>query len=125
MLRPRLGYTAWTLSDLVVPAEVASGESVAVSVTVSNTGDRRGKEVVQVYAAREGSDVVRPVRWLAGWGVVRADAGETVTVEIVVAARSLAAWVDGAWWHEPGSVDLYVGTSVDDLRLHAKVEVSA
>lgn len=120
-----LGYTTWTMSDLVVPAEVASGQSVRVSVKVSNTGDRRGKEVVQVYAAREGSDVARPVRWLAGWGVVRADAGETVTVEIAVGARSLAAWVDGAWWHEPGTVDLYVGSSIDDLLLHAKVEVSA
>lgn len=119
-----LGYTSWSISELVVPDAVAAGEDVAVSLTVSNTGDRPGKEVVQVYAARDVSGVSRPVRWLAGWGVVRADAGESVTVEIKVPSRSLAAWVDGTWWYEPGGFDLYVGTSLDDLRLHAQVEVA-
>lgn len=120
-----LGYTTWSISDMVVPSTVAGGEDVAVTVTVANTGDRTGKEVVQVYAAREFSGVSRPVRWLAGWAVVRADAGETATVEITVPGRSLAAWHEGAWWYEPGSFDLYVGTSLDEVLLHGRLEVSA
>ena len=50
------------------------------TVTVTNTGDRAGKQVVQVYAERADSAVERPVRWLVGFAVVRAEAGETVTV---------------------------------------------
>ncbi|MGO4256412.1 beta-glucosidase [Marmoricola sp. RAF53] len=118
-----LGYTEWNLSNLTVPAGVTAGDSITVHVTATNTGNRAGKEVVQVYAARETSQVHRPVRWLAGWGVARAGAGEAVTLEIEVPARSLAAWVDGGWWYEPGAFDLYVGTSVDDLVLATSIEL--
>lgn len=118
-----LGYTSWSLSGLNAPGAVAAGDSITVSVEVANTGDRAGKQVVQVYAARETSDVLRPVRWLAGWGVARVEAGGSTTLEIEVPARSLAAWVDGAWWYEPGSFELFVGTSVDELELQASVEV--
>lgn len=118
-----LGYTDWTLSDLTIPSGVASGESVTLSVKASNTGTRPGKQVIQVYAARETSQVLRPVRWLAGWGVARAGAGETVTLEIEVPARSLAAWVDGDWWYERGAFELYLGSSVDEILMHSSVEV--
>lgn len=118
-----LGYTTWRISDLAVPAEVAGGKAFSLSVAVTNTGDRQGKQVIQVYAAREASEVSRPVRWLAGWSVVHADPGETVMVEVEVPARSLAAWIDGAWWHEPGAFDLHVGTSVDDVLLQARLVV--
>ena len=47
---------------------------------LTNTGDRAGKQVVQVYAERADSAVERPVRWLVGFAAVRAEAGETVTV---------------------------------------------
>ena len=120
-----LGYTTWNMSDLAVPAEVAGGEPFSLSLTVRNTGDRPGKHVVQVYAARGSSEVSRPVRWLAGWSVVRADPGEAVRVEVDVPARSLAAWVDGTWWYETGAFDLLVGASVDELPLQATVVVGS
>ncbi|KRA38633.1 MULTISPECIES: beta-glucosidase family protein [unclassified Nocardioides] len=118
-----LGYATWEMSDLAGPTAVAAGEPITLRVTLKNTSDRAGKQVVQVYASRETSDVLRPVRWLAGWGVVRVEAGDEATLDIDIAARSLAAWVDGAWWFEPGTFDLSVGTSLDHLELQTAVEV--
>ena len=60
------------------------------------TGDRAGKQVVQVYAERADSAVERPARWLVGFATVHAAPGETVTATIPVPARRLAHW-DGGW----------------------------
>ena len=95
----------------------APGDAV-VRVTVTNTGDRPGKHVVQVYAERADSDVERPVRWLVGFAVVRAAAGETVVAEVPVAARRFAHW-NGGWEVEPGEYTLLAGSSVADLSLAA------
>ncbi|KRA38498.1 MULTISPECIES: beta-glucosidase family protein [unclassified Nocardioides] len=118
-----LGYTTWTLSDAEVTPTVEAGGALTVRVAVENTGERAGKQVVQVYASRADSDVLRPVRWLVGWGVARLAAGERTTLEIEVPSRTLAAWVDGAWTYEPGAFALQIGTSVDDLPLAGSVEL--
>jgi beta-glucosidase len=106
-----LGYTTWTWD-----AASADPEGEAVAVTLTNTGDRAGKQVVQVYAERPDSSVERPAKWLVGFAAVRAEAGETVTVHIAVPARRLAHWQDG-WVVETGSYALRAGASVADLPL--------
>jgi len=117
-----LGYTTWEVRDLVVEEVAASGGDVRVGVTVTNTGARRGKQVVQVYLARPESSVDRPVQWLAGHAVVRADAGESVAVEISVQARAFAHWQNGVGWaHELGTFEVMVGTSVEDIPLSSTV----
>jgi beta-glucosidase len=121
-----LGYTTWSfdaieVTDATGDGAEASGDAAGdatVRVTVTNTGDRAGKHVVQVYAEREDSTIERPVRWLVGFAVVRAEAGQTVIAEVRVAARRLAHW-DGGWQLEPGEYTLRVGGSVDDLPLAA------
>jgi beta-glucosidase len=107
-----LGYTDWTISDIVT--EGFTGDIAIVTSTVTNTGARAGKHVVQVYAQREGSVVDRPARWLVGFTVVRAAAGESVDVAIPVSRRSLAYW-DQEWTYESGEYVLRVGSSVLDL----------
>ena len=114
-----LGYTQWSWDS----AE-ADADGYAVTVTVTNTGDRAGKQVVQVYAERADSAVERPVRWLVGFAVVRAEAGETVAVSIPVPARRLAHW-DGEWIIEPGAYTLRAGASVADLPLGVEWTVDA
>lgn len=99
-----LGYTTWSLA-----APSVSGREVAVDVT--NTGDRPGRQVVQVYLSREASAVDRPVRWLAGWATVDLAPGATATVRVPVLERSLAHWA-GGWVVEPGEFGVHVGTSV-------------
>ncbi|GAA3652533.1 beta-glucosidase family protein [Microbacterium marinilacus] len=108
-----LGYTTWQVEDArLSDASVALDGEVALEVTVTNTGDRAGKHVLQVYARREASVVDRPASWLVGFATVRAEPGESATARIVVAGRDLAHWDDG-WRLEAGEFVLAVGSSVE------------
>ncbi|GAB3808549.1 glycoside hydrolase family 3 C-terminal domain-containing protein [Humibacter antri] len=112
-----LGYTTWSL-DAVTTATREAEASVAVRLT--NTGERSGKQVVQVYASRRDSAVVRPERWLVGFATVHAQPGASETADVVVRKRDLAYWSgDGGWAYEPGAYELSVGTSVIELPLRA------
>ena len=104
-----LGYTTWSWG-----AAQRIGDTV--EVTLANTGDRAGKQVVQVYAERAESAVERPERWLVGFATVHAAPGETVTATVPVPARRLAHWA-GEWVVEPGAFTLRAGASVVDLPL--------
>ena len=111
-----LGYTTWTFDAAEAVQAPDGGGTVRVQLT--NAGTRAGKHVVQVYAERPDSAVERPVRWLAGFGVVHADAGETVTADVAVPARALEHWA-GGWQREPGVFTLRIGSSVAELPLEA------
>ena len=74
-----------------------------------------GREVVQVYASRPDSAIERPPRWLVGFAVVEAEAGEEVTVDVPLSPRAFQHW-DGGWQTEPGAFVLEAGRSVADLR---------
>jgi beta-glucosidase len=110
-----LGYTSWELTGLTATPD-------EVSLTVRNTGDRAGKQVVQVYLSRESSTVDRPERWLAGYAVVRAEAGQTERVTVGLARRSFQHW-DQGWRTEPGEFTVHAGSSVADLPLTARISV--
>ncbi|WP_067824930.1 beta-glucosidase family protein [Nocardia inohanensis] len=109
-----LGYTTWELSELTVSGRTAT-------VTVTNTGDRAGRQVIQAYLSRANSAVDRPVRWLAGFAPVEAGAGESVTATIELPQRAFEHWTDTGWAVEPGDFTLHVGTSVMDLPLTAQI----
>jgi beta-glucosidase len=114
-----LGYTTWELADARLDGSIA-GDDVTVTVTATNTGTRAGKHVVQVYAERPESAIDRPVRWLAGSAVVRAEAGASVEVVIPLRSRSFSHWegdLAGNWAFEPGTFTVRVGSSVIDLPL--------
>ena len=113
-----LGYTTWEYVGIETSGDVAAGEDVAVRVRVRNTGTRRGREVVQVYASRSDSVVQRPPRWLAGFAAAEAEPGEEGEVQVAVPARSLAHWDTEShdWTIEPGTFRLSAGRSSRDLR---------
>jgi len=108
-----------------VPPSPAGVPGVAVCVEVRNTGPRRGREVVQVYASRPDSAVERPVKWLAGFAAVDADPGETVDVGILIPERAFQHWTDQGWATEPGPFALAAGPSSASLPLIARVEFPA
>jgi beta-glucosidase len=93
-----------------------------LTVTVTNTGARPGKNVVQVYAEKSPSTVERPIRWLVASAPVWARPNETVTVTLDVSTRLLAYW-DNGWSYEPGPYLLRVGTSVTNLPLDVTVKL--
>jgi beta-glucosidase len=92
-------------------------------VTVRNTGDRPGKQVVQLYLARPGSSIERPVRWLAGFAAVRAEPGETVTVDVPLPRRAFEHWTDQGWAIEPGPFDVLAGFSATAIHAATPIEV--
>jgi beta-glucosidase len=112
------GYTTWSYDAMTVADGAArAGGEVAVCVQVRNTGPRRGRAVVQVYASRPDSAVQRPAKWLAGFAAVDADPGETVEVGILIPERVFQHWSDQGWALEPGSFVLAAGPSSASLPL--------
>jgi beta-glucosidase len=112
-----LGYTTWAYEELAVSGTEAT-------VRVRNTGERAGKEVVQVYLARPDSAVDRPVRWLAGFAVARAEPGGSVTVPVPLDPRAFQYWSveERRWVTEAGTYQVYAGRSVTDTPLQSEVE---
>ncbi|MEV0669617.1 glycoside hydrolase family 3 C-terminal domain-containing protein [Mycobacterium sp. NPDC050441] len=115
-----LSYTRFEYSDLEL---TAAGAGVAVRVTVTNTGNRPGREVAQAYAGLPDSRVGRPARWLAGFASVTLDQGQGQTVEIPIDRTDLAFWSTeaGRWVVETGEYAVSVGASSRDIRLTATV----
>ena len=119
-----LGYTSWEITDAAVESLPTGGDEdgVLVSASVTNSGDRAGKQVVQVYASRADSAVDRPLRWLVGFAPVRAEAGERQELRITIPQRRFAHFEDG-WQIEPGTFRLHVATSVTDVVAELEVEL--
>ena len=107
-----LGYTTWDY--------LAMDRS---TVRLVNSGTRRGREVIQVYASRPDSAIERPERWLAGFVTVDADAGEEIVIDVPLAPRAFAHWGDNGWETEPGTFVLEAGRSVADLRVRSEITV--
>ena len=119
-----LSYTTFRYDNLATSAATlpANGQ-VTVRVNVTNTGQRAGDEVVQLYAAYPNSAVERPVRDLRGYRRVSLKPGETKTVEFVLAAKDLAYWDADAdrWVVEAKPVRLEAGASSGDIRLQRQL----
>ena len=111
------GYTTWAHESVTLDQPPAGASGVAVCVQLRNTGLRRGREVVQVYASRPDSAVERPAKWLAGFATVDADPGESVTVGILIPERAFQHWTGDGWSTEPGTFVLAAGPSSASLPL--------
>ncbi|MGY2066270.1 beta-xylosidase/alpha-l-arabinosidase [Blastococcus sp. SYSU DS0619] len=120
-----LSYTAFALDDLRAPAEVPTDGTVTVACTVTNTGDRAGTEVVQLYLSDPVAGVVQPVRRLIGFSRVELAAGASARVTFTVHTdRASFTGRDLRRVVEPGDLLLSVGTSSEDLRLIAPVRLT-
>jgi beta-glucosidase len=92
---------------------------------VTNTSDRDGSEVVQLYVSDLIASVAVPNKQLRGFDKVAVPAGETVTVEIPLDVAELGLWdVRYRYVVEPGEFAVFVGASSADLRLNATLTVS-
>ncbi len=119
-------YTTFELANLLLDrTEMATdGGEVALSVEVTNTGQCRGDEVVQLYVRDVEAAVARPVLELRGFRRISLDPGERRTVSFVLAAEQLAyAGLDYRRVIEPGLVTVLVGSSSADLPLSASLSL--
>jgi beta-glucosidase len=125
-----LSYTSFAYADLTttVTGRHQDGDlAVQVTCRVTNTGDRRGKEVVQLYVRDAKASVGRPVRELKAFAKVDLDPGETTGIDFSLTARDFSYWSTkaGGWVLEGGEFELAVGASSRDLRLTATVDIPA
>jgi len=123
-----LSYTSFAYTHLRTSApRLPRAGGVDVTVDVTNTGDRRGEDVVQLYVRYPASEVSRPHKQLRGFRRVDLEAGETTSVTLPLSASDLAYWdtAGHAWVVEPGPVEVLVGRSSReaDLTLRGTVTV--
>jgi beta-glucosidase len=101
-----LGYTTWSYDSI-------AAEGTTVTVAVTNTGDRPGREVVQVYVDRA----------LAGFDVVKAAPGESVLTTVFLPERAFQVWEEGGWRTVEGVHTVEAGRHAADPRLSATVTI--
>lgn len=108
-----LSYTTFAYSDpRVTPARITPDETADVQVSVTNTGDRPGDEIVQLYIRDRVSRVTRPVKELVGFRRIHLAPGETSIVEFRLTPKELRLLdLDMRWLVEPGQFDVMVGPS--------------
>ena len=117
-----LSYTSFEFSDMDLSI---NDDLVTVRTTVTNTGDREGAEVIQVYVHHENPSVDRPVRELKGFEKVHLDAGASITVEIELDETSFSYFHPEQleWVFESGSYQIQVGNSSRDIMLTETIEL--
>ncbi len=121
-----LGYSDWTYEGLVVDADsISASEDLTCAVTVRNISRRAGREVVQLYLEGPDQDPARPVKVLAAFASLSAQAGARATVRLTVPSRLFKHFDEStrAWVSDPGTYTLRAGRSSLDLRLNATVVV--
>ena len=120
-----LSYTSFAYSGLKLTKDTYSpSDSIRVSVTVSNTGEYDGAEVVQVYVRDIVGSVTRPVKELKHFEKIWLKAGESRTLDISIPVSNLAFWgIDRTWKVEPGDFLLWVaGDSASGEPVPFKVQ---
>ena len=105
-----LSYTTFTYGHFTVPDTVEAGAPVEISVTVGNTGNRGGEEVVQLYLTDEEASAPVPIRSLQGLRRIHLEAGEVRRVTFTLSPRQLSLVTDdGERVLEPGWFRVSVG----------------
>jgi beta-glucosidase len=123
-----LSYTTFAYSNMKVSAgSFRDTDGLTVSVDVTNTGKRAGKEVVQVYVHDHKSGLVRPPKELKGFAKVELQPSETRTVSVQLDFRAFAYYHPGyaQWITEDGEFDILVGASSADIRFRQTVTLQS
>ena len=123
-----LSYTTFAYSNLRLDKKTMKDtEELTVSVDVTNTGDRAGKEVVQLYVADKESTVIRPVKELRDFVKIELAPGETKTVTFTLGKRAFAYYDVQIhdWQVEDGEVEIPIGASSRDIALRDTVTVES
>ena len=113
-----LSYTQFAYSNLQAAPQ-------GVTLTVTNTGSRAGAEIVQLYVAKPGAEILRPAQELKGFTKIWLEAGESKTVSIPLDDKAYRYWntKTDSWEIEDGAYELRVGASSADIRLTATVDI--
>ncbi|MBC7773793.1 MAG: beta-glucosidase BglX [Phycisphaerae bacterium] len=113
-----LSYTKYSYSDLKISkSQYKMGETVEVSVTVTNVGDQAGEEIVQCYTRDLAADIARPVKELKGFEKIKLAAGESRVVTFRLSEKDLSYWNNELKWKaDPGKFKVFVGGNSRDVK---------
>jgi beta-glucosidase len=108
-----------------MPEEIPADGELTVKLDVKNAGQRAGDEVVQLYVRDVECSVVRPARELRGFERITLEPGETTTVTFTLAGEKLSFYdvKTHRFIVEPGTFEILVGSSSEDIRLKDRLEV--
>jgi beta-glucosidase len=123
-----LSYTTFDYSDLRLSSqEIGSGETLQVSLDITNTGTCTGQEVVQVYIRDVAASLRRPEKELKAFAKVQLEPGKRKTVTLPITREALAYYDDLAheWIAEAGEFEVLVGSSSQDIRARETFELTA
>ena len=121
-----LSYTTFAYSDLTVDKDkITDEETLHVSVTVTNTGSRTGKAVIQLYVAPDKVEIIRPVRELKAFAKAEMQAGESKVVSFKLDSRAFAHWNTYAhdWRCETGGYGIQICENAHTVLLEKKIEL--
>ena len=120
-----LSYTSFKFKEVDSNKDVLKSmeDSLELSVTITNTGNRAGSEVIQIYSENVKSSVDRPVKELVGFEKVYLEKGQTKKVKATVKSKDLAFYdiETSDWKVEPGDFTLHIGNSSDSIHLKKKI----
>jgi beta-glucosidase len=122
-----LSYTKFAYSNLHLDrTQIAQSGEVHVTVDVQNTGDVAGTEVVQMYLHERYAPVALPVKQLRGFERVALNPGEKKTVTLMIRPADLMLLDrDMLWKVAPGTIDVLIGNSSQDIALQDSFEVQS
>lgn len=121
-----LSYTTFEYGKATASArEMTPDGTITVSIPVRNTGDREGKEIVQLYIGDEKASVLRPVKELKGFDKITLAPGQEKTVTFTITPDDLKFYDEktGSWVAEPGKFRAYIGASSTDIRATVPFEL--
>ncbi|NLF10863.1 MAG: hypothetical protein GX597_03655, partial [Anaerolineaceae bacterium] len=121
-----LSYSTFHYENLrISPAQATVGEQVTVSADVTNTGERAGDEVVQLYVRHPGAPEPRPIQELKAFSRISLEPGECRTATLVLDVDQLGLYDDsGRYVVRPGSVEVMVGGSSQHLPLAGSLQIA-
>lgn len=113
-----LSYTTYAYSDLKLSkSQYKMGETVEVSIKVTNTGERAGEEIVQCYTRDISADIARPVKELKGFEKIKLNAGESRVVTFRLSEQDLSYWNNELKWKaDSGQFKVFVGGNSVDVK---------
>ena len=114
-----LSYTTFEYGQAMTDKkEMAMDEVLTITVPVTNTGNREGAEVVQLYISDLKSSLPRPIKELKGFQKIKLAPGETKEVTFTIAKDALSFYDDAqqAWIAEPGKFEAIVAASATDIK---------
>jgi beta-glucosidase len=113
-----LSYTSFSYSDIKLNKEsFGINDKIMATVDITNTGERDGEEIAQLYVRDLVGDVTRPVKELKGFKKVLLKKGETVTLVFAISVKDLAYYhQDMSFSVDPGDFELFIGTNSEKTK---------